>query len=415
MLDFLTEELHNHLYLKSFYTESRWKTHTQGQTDCRSCQNLRCRTLLTHFTSVPSFVVEPTAKSVFDYASTSAAIEEDDANAGTTAGQSSSSGRPQAKREQTKLAQFLARLAARPANLPSTGEAIDDGVPLEDLLGRQQLPSPQQQLQAGGRSADEPASVPRSGSVASLSRPGLTPSASASSGLGMPASSSMKAGLSAGLGTTATGEGSGAWNPEQDSFSYIESILESLAYLGKLGHCMDVVLQRAPIEVYNLIEGTVGDVDERNAPVRRDSLRLARLGAGASPKMLFSGTLGGGGQSQTTAYSLMIRSSMSGVSSGAGEEAGVHAVNTEILLDFFWTAFSKLDAVLQGFRALHEVVQRIVGRKSFKDGSMPAAQMQAQVAGSKSGGTLFSLYDIWRPIQFEVSLTCSEASMSVAS
>jgi hypothetical protein len=52
-------------------------------------------------------------------------------------------------------------------------------------------------------------------------------------------------------------------SPEQDSFAYIESILESLAYLGKLGIAIDSVLQRNPLEVYNLVESTAAEVDER--------------------------------------------------------------------------------------------------------------------------------------------------------
>jgi exocyst complex component 4 len=32
LLDILIEELHNHLYLKSFYCDGRWKAYTRGQT-----------------------------------------------------------------------------------------------------------------------------------------------------------------------------------------------------------------------------------------------------------------------------------------------------------------------------------------------------------------------------------------------
>lgn len=35
-------------------------------------------------------------------------------------------------------------------------------------------------------------------------------------------------------------------------------------------------------------------------------------------------------------------------------------LNVDILKDLFWTLFSKLDAVLQGFRVAHEVASRIV-------------------------------------------------------
>lgn len=32
VLEILIEELHNHLYLKSFYCDVRWKSYTRGQT-----------------------------------------------------------------------------------------------------------------------------------------------------------------------------------------------------------------------------------------------------------------------------------------------------------------------------------------------------------------------------------------------
>jgi hypothetical protein len=34
--DILLEELHNHLYLKSSYCESRWAPYATGQTKCQS-------------------------------------------------------------------------------------------------------------------------------------------------------------------------------------------------------------------------------------------------------------------------------------------------------------------------------------------------------------------------------------------
>lgn len=77
----------------------------------------------------------------------------------------------------------------------------------------------------------------------------------------------------------------------------------------------------------------------------------------------------------------------------ASNNSSLQQMNTEILLDFFWTLFSKLDAVLQGFRVFHEVVQRIVKSSDFKDSALV----------SKSGGLLFTLNDVWRPIQIEVS------------
>lgn len=76
----------------------------------------------------------------------------------------------------------------------------------------------------------------------------------------------------------------------------------------------------------------------------------------------------------------------------ASNASNLKEMNTEILLDFFWTLFSKLDAVLQGFRVFHEVVQRIVKSNDFRDNALI----------SKTGGLLFTLNDVWRPIQIEV-------------
>lgn len=36
LLEILIEELHNHLYLKSFYCDVRWKSYSRGQSACES-------------------------------------------------------------------------------------------------------------------------------------------------------------------------------------------------------------------------------------------------------------------------------------------------------------------------------------------------------------------------------------------
>lgn len=52
-------------------------------------------------------------------------------------------------------------------------------------------------------------------------------------------------------------------NPEQDSFAYMEVILESLAVLGKLGSALEVVSARIGSELNSLIETTIDEVAER--------------------------------------------------------------------------------------------------------------------------------------------------------
>jgi exocyst complex component 4 len=52
-------------------------------------------------------------------------------------------------------------------------------------------------------------------------------------------------------------------NPEQDSFAYMEIVLESLAVLGKLGSALEVVSARIGSELNSLIETTIDEVAER--------------------------------------------------------------------------------------------------------------------------------------------------------
>ena len=54
-----------------------------------------------------------------------------------------------------------------------------------------------------------------------------------------------------------------AQNPEQDSFVYLEMLLESLARLGKMGYALEMIGQRLPFEVHQLVDATIDEVDRR--------------------------------------------------------------------------------------------------------------------------------------------------------
>lgn len=62
---------------------------------------------------------------------------------------------------------------------------------------------------------------------------------------------------------TSAAVASSATNPEVDSFSYMESLLEASAVLGKLGLVVDIASQRVGSELYTLIETTLEEVEER--------------------------------------------------------------------------------------------------------------------------------------------------------
>ncbi|KAE9408284.1 hypothetical protein BT96DRAFT_962930 [Gymnopus androsaceus JB14] len=171
-------------------------------------------------------------------------------------------------------------------------------------------------------------------------------------------------------------------NPEADSFAYLETVLESLAVLGRLGATLDIVAQRLSSEIYSLIETTVEEVSERAEYGKRSSM------------FGFSTTKSEGVYIFSSDPSLIIQHKNGYFPASslrlAALESSAQQVDQEILRDFFWTLYSKMDAVAQGLRVIYEVANRIGSRRDFKDS-----------AGTKPG-TLFPLVEIWVSIQAEM-------------
>lgn len=172
---------------------------------------------------MPTVYVEHTSRSIFDLNGPGFAVDPE----------AFGKGRP------TRLAAYLTRLAQKPAFTRNIDEAIDDNF---SDVAPVKAPTDTAADAAGGQN------ITRSGSLASIS-----------SASGIPPPQQIKAPIQNGHIESTDKKGS----PEQDSFAYIESILESLAYLGKLGIAIDSVLQRNPLEIYNLVESTALEVDER--------------------------------------------------------------------------------------------------------------------------------------------------------
>lgn len=126
----------------------------------------------------------------------------------------------------SKLQRYLNYLTLRPSSNPLVDEPIDD-------------------LQNNGSGVDDSGGIAADGG--SFSLPNSTGSESAGS-------------LDASSGPD---QRSTSRNPELDSFSYIESLMESLAVLGKLGYGLDAITQRVQGEMFTLIENTVEEVEER--------------------------------------------------------------------------------------------------------------------------------------------------------
>ncbi|KAH9836975.1 Sec8 exocyst complex component-specific domain-containing protein [Rhodofomes roseus] len=323
--EILVDELNSHLYLKSFWCESRWAVYTPGQQSCELCARL-------HTVYPGSDMKDPSPSSPIS--------------------------------RSTSISKFLMDLTVRPNDPPY---ALDEQNYRDSTSG------------------------------AALA-------ASASSGaLGMSAaqSSISLAGMLTGTGMQVPPP----QNPEADSFSYIETLLEALAVLGRLGSALDVVAQKLPQEIYSVVESTLDEVEERAEFGRRNSVITSGSGAGRLDSSLL---LTGPG----AVSSMAMGTGITGVSVAPGSavgaltnrapplkatalrlaalEASTKYTDQETLRDFFWTLYSKLDAVTQGLRVVYEVSNRIGSRRNFKDSS-----------GAKPG-SLFPLAEVWMPIQAEV-------------
>lgn len=185
MTDILIDELQNHLYLKTFYSESRWRPYTPGQRD-REYRRPSCRMSLN--SAVPTIADEDIQGQVASSRPPSQIRPID----------------PLEVQKESRLSSYLSGLAVRPSPDPASDFQTSD-------LGTQ--PSP------------------------------LTPSWSESQM------------ISDAPGT--------AGNPEADSYTYIENLLEALFVLGKLNNAMDIITQRVPSEIHALVEVTLDEVEER--------------------------------------------------------------------------------------------------------------------------------------------------------
>lgn len=163
-------------------------------------------------------------------------------------------------------------------------------------------------------------------------------------------------------------------NPETDSFTYIETLLESLSVLGKLGGGLDIVAQRLPSEIFSLVDGTVEEVSERAEYNRRSSLLFSN-GAGAKGHATYIVTSKPAvtGGPQLDMPSSRVEGTRMGHSPSISPlqlrltalESSVKHADHEILRDLFWTLYSKLVAVLQGLRVVYEVAKRIGSVSQF--------------------------------------------------
>ncbi|KAG5353237.1 hypothetical protein C0989_009200 [Termitomyces sp. Mn162] len=192
-------------------------------------------------------------------------------------------------------------------------------------------------------------------------------------------------------------------NPEADSFAYMETLLESLAVLGKLGSALDNVAQRLPSEIFNLVETTLDEVEERAEYGRRTTvLGLSEILGSTEGAYIFSSENSVVGPTTPTKGTFLRASCLR----LTALESSSKRVEHEILKDLFWTLYSKLDAVAQGLRVIYEVANRIGSvRTAVSEQASESYVLQRRAFKDSSGakpGSLFPLAEIWTPVQTEV-------------
>ncbi|GJE87574.1 Sec8 exocyst complex component-specific domain-containing protein [Phanerochaete sordida] len=324
--EILVDELHSHLYLRSFWCESRWAVYEPGQQTLQKVEFEEDSAPVDPLkASVPSTPITPTSRS-------------------------------------TRLDRYLDDLNLRPNEAPF------------DL-------SEQNHLDGSSGTVLQASASMSLGLLSNQSRTSLAASLTAPS-LALAASQSAA---------------QSNRNPEAESFSYMETLLEALAVLGKLGLALDIVAQKLPQEIYALVDTTLEEVAERAEYGRRASTLgpSSATSVGRPGDVYFSTNTGLSGLSYSPAY-IGARSSGHGQLLPARSlrlaalEMSTKRTDQEIMKDLFWTMYSKLDAVAQGLRVIYEVSNRIGSRRDFKDTS-----------GTKPG-SLFPLAEIWSPIQAEV-------------
>ncbi|WWC87558.1 uncharacterized protein L201_002448 [Kwoniella dendrophila CBS 6074] len=320
LTEILVEELHNHIYLKTFYSDSRWKTYVPGQQ------------------TLP--IIEPQNEDLPSIPPSSdlTLITSPNVNGDTVplAGPGPSS----------KFSRYLNHLAAKPSHDPLLDYMDSDLNSAPDI-------------------------------------PAITHSRAGSNNIGQAGSHGS---LSSLLGPS-HGQGESN-NPEADSYAYMETLLEALSAMGKLGSALDMISQRVPGEIHALVETTLDEVEERSEARREEidsSLRPTSF-LGPSPDSLIS----------TRPDSSLKRRSLFAPGETHRIEISLGATgppqHAAILRDLFWTLYSKLAAVLESHRVIYEVARWISSRRDFKDSSL----------SNSSTSLTIPVLEIWKPIQQEV-------------
>lgn len=142
-------------------------------------------------------------------------------------------------------------------------------------------------------------------------------------------------------------------NPEADSFYYIQLLIESLNKMGQLEVAVESVDHRLPIELFRVVDKTNNEVAQRHPDTIRSGSRRPKEHVGF----------------------------------GLGDKEA----RRTIISDLLWTLYSKFEAIAEGHRVLHDVIQGIVQRQ------------REPKAAALTGG----FKELWKLYQSEVGLSNS--------
>ncbi|KAJ5518307.1 hypothetical protein N7453_000729 [Penicillium expansum] len=117
-------------------------------------------------------------------------------------------------------------------------------------------------------------------------------------------------------------------NPEADTFSYIQLLIEALNKMGHLDVAVHKIEQRLPVELFAVVDKTNAEVDTRYpAP--------------------------------TKSFSAQDNYKQSSLPTEIIEKRG------HVLSEFLWALYAKFEAIAEGHRILHDVVAAIVQREGL--------------------------------------------------
>ncbi|KAJ6110300.1 hypothetical protein N7486_002535 [Penicillium sp. IBT 16267x] len=115
-------------------------------------------------------------------------------------------------------------------------------------------------------------------------------------------------------------------NPEADTFSYIQLLIEALSNMGHLDTAVDRIEQRLPVELFTVVDKTNAEVDARYPTPNRS-------------------------------YSSHDNQLKSNLPTENIEQRG------HVLSEFLWALYAKFESIAEGHRVVHDVVSAIIGRE----------------------------------------------------